>query len=192
MYGQERALAVHGDVARAAFDLLAAVQTALLAFGCRLDGLAVQDRVARQAARATQRDLAPAAAQHRHRFLPDTTLLPAPPMVVDRVPRRKVVRQRPPAAAFAQAVEHGLNDAPLRVLGAGTTRVRPLEEACKLLPLPVAQITGVAHAGNLPAPRQTASALTQQIFSNEFTIITAISLLGTKTIYDKDYYVNYL
>ena len=97
VHGQECALAVHGDMTRAALDLLAATQTTR--FACRrgFDGLAVQDRVARGTSTPPQSDLAPAGTEHRHRLRPDATLLPASPVGVDRVPRRKVVwhaRQR--------------------------------------------------------------------------------------------------
>ena len=47
VHGQERALAVDSNVAGAAFDLLATVQTTRFAFGGGLNRLAVQDRVAR-------------------------------------------------------------------------------------------------------------------------------------------------
>ncbi len=165
MHGQERALAVHRHVASTPLDLLAAVQAALFTFCRRFDRLAVQDRVARQAARPTQRDLAPPATKHRHRLRPDAPRLPAPPVVIDCVPRWEVVRQRPPAATFAQAVKYRLNHAPLGVLGTRAAWVGPLEEARELLPLLLAQVTGIAHAINLPARRQSANASTRQLLN---------------------------
>ena len=75
MHGQERALAVHRDVAGASFDLLAAMQPTRLTFCCRFDGLAVQDRVAWSTPHATQCDLAPARAQHGDGLRPDAALL---------------------------------------------------------------------------------------------------------------------
>ncbi len=150
VHGQERALAVDGDVTRAALDLFAAVKAARLALCGALDALAVQDRVAGRAARAAQLHLAPAGAQHGDGLLPDAALLPALEMIMHRVIRRKVVRQRPPTAALAQPVQAGFDHAPLGVLLAGTTWIGPRKERRDLLPLRVAQVAGIAHPRSLP------------------------------------------
>lgn len=54
VHGQERALAVNGHVARAALDLLAAVEAARLAFSGAFDALAAEDGMAGRAASAAK------------------------------------------------------------------------------------------------------------------------------------------
>ncbi len=53
---------------------------------------------------------------------------------------------------------------PLWQAGIEAEQVRPLEEHLQPLPLLVAQVTRIAHADNLPARREGANALTQQLF----------------------------
>ena len=160
LHGQERALAVDGHMARAAFDLLAAVEAAFLAFRRRLHALAVQDGVARSTTCAAKLLHAPARAQHGDRLLPCLALLPALPVVKNRVVRRKIMGQRAPAATLIRA---RLNHAPLGVLLVRPTWIGPCKERLDPRPLLIAQGTWTAHPGNLPAPRPTNNTLTPQV-----------------------------
>lgn len=91
------------------YNLFASVQTTLLACRRGFHRLAVEDRVARCSSAPSQSHLSLARTQHGHRLWPDAALLPPPPVVIDRVPRREVVRQGTPTAPFTQAVKNGLH-----------------------------------------------------------------------------------
>ena len=137
-HGQQRALALDGDMARAAFDLLAAMEATLFAFGGRLHALAVEDGVARSASGPSEGHFPLARAQHDDRCLPDATLSPRPEVTGHSVSGREVVGQCAPAAARTQTVEDRFDGALLGMLGPGTARVWSLEEQGDPLPLPSA------------------------------------------------------
>ena len=76
-HGQQRALAVHGHVVRAALDLLTAMEAAFLAFGGTLDALTIQDGVARGTPAAAQLHFPPAGSPIARRSGRSDMALPA-------------------------------------------------------------------------------------------------------------------
>lgn len=139
---QEPPIGVDGDVPLAALQLLRRIVPAALGRSGRLDGLAVQHARARACrtpgplAVEQQRDVVDGAEQEAAHEAPE------PP--VNRLPRRKIVRQHPPAAAGTRQVADRVQDlaqvhARLAPPLGGRGQKRP-----DLLPLRVGQIGRIA------------------------------------------------
>src|SRR5438552_3797960 len=95
-------------MAFATVDLLAAVRTTLLTTLGRLDRLAVDGgNGGRRRAPGLPADLLP---QGVEETLPGSVAGPLLEVVVDRLPRREVMRQCPPSPALAGMVEQGIED----------------------------------------------------------------------------------
>ena len=124
-------------------DFLAGIVAPLVAALGALDALAVE---------AARRGLAAAAGHQTHvlpqmlmHLGPQPRVLPAPEVVIDRRPRRKMLGQVAPLAPGLDEVEDRVEQLAVGVL-AWPARPAGLGEAVvDELPLGVGQITGVAH-----------------------------------------------
>jgi hypothetical protein len=77
---------------------------------------------------------------------PDAFALPAAKVVVDRLPRRKVMRQEPPGASGAQQVEDGIDDLALVGLARAAAGAGVGDHGRDGGPLIVGQVGGVGSA----------------------------------------------
>ena len=147
---EQQAHGIHGDMPLAARDLLGPVVAVRPAHRGRLDRLAVDDR-------------------HAGRWLPaggDTHLLtqfleqlfpgpvPLPPLrvVVDRLPGGEVMRQTPPGAALAIAIEQGVDDLTDVNFTGTAAGASQRNQRFQQQPLLVGRVTGVrlaVHAAEL-------------------------------------------
>ena len=75
-------------------------------FFCCLRCLTIEDRAARFP--VASRAHAPIPPQRHIDLVPDSRLAPLAEIVIDGLPRGKVLRQRPPGAALPQHVQHGV------------------------------------------------------------------------------------
>ena len=120
-----------------------------------LDALAVQD------ARARLRESALPGAfllpQHGQNLLPTALDPPQPPVVIDRLPRWKVVRQQPPGTPGPKPVRQRVDDLTPLVHRRTSTQLDWRDRRSKSLPLDVTQVgRGMWHASrfidDLPCP----------------------------------------
>src|SRR5205085_6965720 len=106
--GYQQPQGINQDMAFASVDLLAAIAAALLTALGRLDRLAVNGAGAGSCGAsglgADQR------AEGVEQSLPGAVAGPVLEVVVDRLPGREVMGQRPPAASLACVVEQGVDD----------------------------------------------------------------------------------
>ncbi len=100
--------------------------------------LAVEDRRARRGLAADTLTV-----RHHQRMMdpvPDALPLPAAEIIVDRLPRRQIVRQQPPAATGAQEVEDRVDELPRRRLARTASRLGLRDHRLDQRPLTIAQI----------------------------------------------------
>src|ERR1043166_3826172 len=106
--GDQKTQGIHENMALAALDLLAAVDTSFLATQRGLDRLAVDRR--RTGSRRAPGLNAGQDTQDIEEFLPAAVGIPLLEVVVDRFPGREVVRQGAPGTPFPCMIEQGIND----------------------------------------------------------------------------------
>src|SRR5215207_7668304 len=131
-------------MAFATVNLLAAVRATLLAALGRLDRLAVDGgNVGRRRTPGLSADLLP---QGVEQTLPGAIAGPPLEVVVDGLPRREVVRQRPPGSALACMVEQGIDDFAQVGLARLPTPVSTRKQGLEQGPLLVRQVTRIPFA----------------------------------------------
>src|SRR5262249_46516573 len=146
-HGDEKTQGIHENMPLAALDLLTAVRAPLLATQGRLDRLTVESGGAGR--RCPPGLDAGQGTQGVEDLLPGTVPVPPLEVVVDRLPRRQVMGQRPPGTPFAGVVKQGVDDfaqidfagppGPTASLDAGQQR---LDQR----PLLVRQVAGIRFA----------------------------------------------
>src|SRR5262249_22536366 len=78
---------------------------------------------------------------------PQTLAAPQPEVMVNRTPRRQVVRKQFPSAAAADGVTDAIDDLPSRMFGRTAARLGGWDEQLQILPLSIGEITVVRLAG---------------------------------------------
>src|SRR5262249_16756543 len=85
-------------------------------------------------------------------FFPQTLAAPQPEVMVNRTPRRQVVRKQFPSAAAADGVTDAIDDLPSRMFGRTAARLGGWDEQLQILPLSIGEITVVRLAAfHLPS-----------------------------------------
>src|SRR4051794_18831208 len=83
--------------------------------------------------------------------VPDAVALPAAQIVIDRLPRRQVVRQQTPRHPGSQKIEDGIDQFPSRGLARASARFRLGDQRRDQRPLPIRQVGRIGAPTSPPA-----------------------------------------
>src|SRR5712692_8591943 len=157
---QDHPLRVDHNVSLAPGALFGASIAVRFATSRRLDRLTVDDP--RTGLAITSRLRPPALPQGRVDALPGAVETPAPEVVVERLPRRKRVRQQPPGTAAADAVQDAVEDLTHRREPRATGRGRNRQQRFELTVVRVREIRVVCVSCHAPSIARTTPQLFRQ------------------------------
>src|SRR5262249_5436750 len=137
---------VHQQVTLAAAQFLGPIVAARTTLLTRPNGLTIQNGTAGLA--LSPRRLAYQFPHGAMDFFPQTLAAPQPEVMVNRTPRRQVVRKQFPSAAAADGVTDAIDDLASRVFGRTAARLGGWDEQLQILPLSIGEITVLRLAGS--------------------------------------------